>query len=317
MYRYRELIKPLLPKKAPEELYHEKVWIFWMDSKELGGYPGHFMIRYFFDKEACHPVHPDKCIVHPYNELLVFAGTDPSDLLYLGARIKIFIGAKEYILEKSSVAIIPANVPHGQIIVEHLERPFILITHSDGLQYAGEVYRKSTIYQFESKEQGFVKTLYTSQSAREELERVGPIKIDDRGVCDLRQIGPGEAYQFIQMNPEDLNGVNISFSLEFCGTAGAWMNTKYGHVHPEPELLIGLSLSPEDPFNLGASLEFWFGSEREVYVLDKPVAISIPRPWIVHTPLITQKVDRPFMFMLVCPGTYTRAAWVETGYDPI
>jgi len=52
-----------------------------------------------------------------------------------------------------------------------------------------------------------------------------------------------------------------------------------------------------------------------VYVIDRPAVITIPRPWIPHTPLITQRADRPFIFMLLCPGKYTRAGYVETGYD--
>lgn len=52
------------------------------------------------------------------------------------------------------------------------------------------------------------------------------------------------------------------------------MSTRLAHVHLEPELLIAIGLDSNRMYELGTSIEFWFGSEREVYVIDKPAVVS-------------------------------------------
>lgn len=284
-----------------------------MDSLHLEGYPGCIGFGYVKEQSLFHPPETGIAVIHPYDELLIFAGTDPENLLELGAQVFISFGTDETCkITQSSVAVIPKGLPHGPIKVEKVERPFLHICLTNGSTYDKEIVpnRASAV-----ASSSHVKTLTTSRSAYETIRKLGNVKMDERGVMDLRAIGPGESYQMVQMHPEDLLGVNISFSVEFCKTPGSWMTTKLAHVHPEPELLLALSLEATHMDDLGASLEFWFGTEREVYVIDKPTLITIPRPWIVHTPLITQKVDRPFMFMLVYPGSYMQAAFVETGFD--
>ncbi|MEM0488063.1 MAG: hypothetical protein QW707_02545 [Candidatus Bathyarchaeia archaeon] len=320
MGKYKNFIKKLELKKAPVGLFPEgEEKVFSLNSFELEGYPGTIMVKYVTESMVFHPANEQYSLIHPYDELMLFVGTNSEDLIYLGAKISICLGleCKRFSVSETSVAVIPANTPHGPIIIEDMEKPFIVITLTDSKDYYHKLLKREDLHlQSNLKDRALVKRVTTSRSALDTIRKLGDVKIDERGVMDLRTIGPGEAYQMVQMHPEDLEGINISFSLEFCGSPGAWMSTKFGHVHPEPELLVALGLDAGYPERLGASLEFWFGTEREVYVIDKPAVITIPRPWIVHTPLITQKVDHPFLFMLVFPGVYTQAGFVETGDDP-
>lgn len=317
-YKYRSLIKPLVARQTPSDLLPSEEKFFWMESKDLEGYPGQFHMGYIKKPRVIHPTREDKMVTHPYDELLIFAGLNPEDILYLGAEASVVLGEErlEYAFKESSVVIIPKGLPHGPVRISKLDSPIIHVALADALEYKAEIKEARKETSKGEKYKRLVKRLMTSKSAYETIIPLGPVKIDDRGVMDLRAIGPGESYQMLQMHPEDLEGVNISFSMELCGSPGAWMNTKLAHVHPEPELLIATSLDPNNTDELGASLEFWFGTEREVYVIDKPTAITIPRPWIAHTPIITQRADRPFAFMLVFPGSYMQAGFVETGFDP-
>jgi len=315
MYKYRNLLKPLRFGAPEKGLFPDPSAACFMNSSDMEGYQGCVGIGYIKQESLFHPEKDDRMVVHPYNELLVFVGTNPEDLLELGAEVTVCSGeGGTFNMTQSSVAMIPKGLPHGPIRVQGLKRPIVHILLTDGLQYeerAEEPLKSGP----QDGCRSCIKTLKTSQAAYETVKKLGDVRIDERGVMDLRPIGPGEAYQMIQMHPEDLLGINISFSVEFCKTPGSWMTTKLGHVHPEPELLLAASLDADHFDDLGASLEFWFGSEREVYVIDRPTLITIPRPWIVHTPLITQKVDRPFLFMLVYPGSYMQAGFVETGFD--
>lgn len=316
-YKYRRFIKPLVVRQTPSELLPGEESFFWMESKDLEGYPGHFYLGYVKAPRVLHPTSENKMVVHPYDELLIFAGTNSKDILYLGAEASIVLGEEreEHTFTEPSVVAIPKGLPHGPVKIKKINSPIIQIALGDAPEYEASI--KETVKETCQGEKyaRLVRKLTTSKSAYEVWRKLGPIKIDDRGVMDLRAIGPGEAYQIVQMHPADLEGVNISFSWEFCGTPGDWMGTKLAHVHPEPELLMAISLDPDNIHDLGASIEFWFGTEREVYVIDKPAVITIPRPWIAHTPLVTQRANRAFAFMLIFPGSYMHAGNVETGFD--
>ncbi|MEM3549612.1 MAG: hypothetical protein QXN87_05745 [Candidatus Bathyarchaeia archaeon] len=316
-YKYRSFIKPLVERQVPSNLLPSGEQFFWMESRDLEGYPGHFYIGYVKEPRTLHPTDENSSIIHPYNELLILAGTNPEDIMDLGAELSVVLGEEreEYSVTKPSVIIVPKGVPHGPIKINKMHSPIVHIALGESSEYKGELKKCDKKPLGGTKYARFVKRLTTSKTAYEGYLREGLIEIDDRGVMDLRAIGPGEAYQIVQMHPEDLEGVNISFSWEFLKTTGVWMSTRLAHVHPEPELLMAIGLDPNNIYDLGASIELWFGSEREVYVIDRPTVITIPRSWIPHTPIFTQRVKRPFAFILTCPGSYSRAGYVETGYD--
>ncbi|MEM4576349.1 MAG: hypothetical protein QW701_02660 [Candidatus Nezhaarchaeales archaeon] len=316
--KYKRFLKRLIVSKAPEGLFPPETKAFWMESRDLEGYQGHIGIAYIEKACTLHPVDKNKTIVHQYDELILLVGTNPEDMLDLGGEATIIIGEEreEYLFQESTVIAIPRKTPHGPLKIEKLGRPMINIILSNSPSYSADFLSCSLQTSKGLKYSDHVKRLFTSKSAYETWLSQGPVKIDERGVMDLRSASrPGESYQIVQMTPEDLKGINISFSWEFFKTTGTWMSTRYAHVHPEPELLAFLSLDPSRIDDLGASVEFWFGSEREVYVIDRPTLVTIPRPWIPHTPVVTQRVDRPFAFMLVVPGTYSFAGYVETGDD--
>jgi hypothetical protein len=63
--------------------------------------------------------------LHSVDEVLVFAGTDPSDIDYLGAEIEIDLGQEHerYLINKPSVVICPAGTPHAPIVTRWVDRP--------------------------------------------------------------------------------------------------------------------------------------------------------------------------------------------------
>jgi hypothetical protein len=63
---------------------------------------------------------------HPVDEVLVFAGVDPADINYLGAEIEIDLGKEHerHIINRPSVVICPAGMPHCPIITRWVDKPF-------------------------------------------------------------------------------------------------------------------------------------------------------------------------------------------------
>ncbi|HSW58501.1 MAG TPA: hypothetical protein VLH15_08875 [Dehalococcoidales bacterium] len=75
--------------------------------------------------------------VHPVDEVLVFAGTDPSDIDCLGAEIQIDLGPEHdrYIIDKPTAVICPAGFPHNPIVTRWVDRPFGVLMISLGTQH--------------------------------------------------------------------------------------------------------------------------------------------------------------------------------------
>jgi hypothetical protein len=64
--------------------------------------------------------------VHPTDEVLVFAGLDPADINYLGAKIEIELGQEHerYIFDKPTVVVCPKGLPHNPVVVRWVDRPY-------------------------------------------------------------------------------------------------------------------------------------------------------------------------------------------------
>ncbi|MBN2240064.1 MAG: hypothetical protein JW712_09845 [Dehalococcoidales bacterium] len=64
--------------------------------------------------------------VHPFDEVLVFAGTEPSDIDYLGAEIQMDLGPEHerYIIDKPTAVVIPAGLPHNPIVTRWVDKPY-------------------------------------------------------------------------------------------------------------------------------------------------------------------------------------------------
>lgn len=81
------------------------------------------------------------------------------------------------------------------------------------------------------------------------------------------------------------------------------------HKHDFDEYIIFQGTNPDDPFDLGAEVEFWLGGE-EKHILTKTCAIFIPKG-MYHCPFKFTRVDRPFVFITTGPSN----TYVQAGYS--
>ena len=72
--------------------------------------------------------------VHPTDEVLVFAGTEPADIDYLGAEIQMDLGAEHerYVIDKPTAVVIPAGTPHNPIVTRWVDHPYGVLMMSLG-----------------------------------------------------------------------------------------------------------------------------------------------------------------------------------------
>jgi hypothetical protein len=75
--------------------------------------------------------------VHPVDEVLIFAGTDPGDIDYLGAEIQIDMGEEHerYIIDKPTVVICPAGVQHNPVVARWVDKPYASLLISLGAEH--------------------------------------------------------------------------------------------------------------------------------------------------------------------------------------
>jgi hypothetical protein len=75
--------------------------------------------------------------VHPVDEVLLFAGTEPADINYLGAEIQIDLGPERErcIITEPTAVVCPAGFPHGNVVTRWVDKPFAFLLMSLGAKH--------------------------------------------------------------------------------------------------------------------------------------------------------------------------------------
>ncbi|MGB9920671.1 MAG: hypothetical protein ACPLPT_08105 [Moorellales bacterium] len=316
--KYAHLVKPLIVQQPPEELYPEPR--VWMEGKDLEGFNAHF--SYGFIKEAGTSFHPVKgAVVHPYDEVLIFAGMDNNDIFYLGAEVAIELGEEreEHVFTEPTVVVVPKGTPHGSVTVRSLEKPIVHYFVGLDPEY------KATVIPDSSRPAKSTGTKY-SRLVKKLMTHVDPTQVgsgmgyesvvDERGIMRPaeRGVGPGNADQLVWMYGRDLEGVEVNFTWGFYTRCGKWHRGGEVHIHPEEEILVFVGLDPNDLNYLGAELELGMGKEVERHVFNKPTVAICPKGF-PHLPLITRWVDKPYSFFVICLSGEHDSPWVEAETD--
>jgi hypothetical protein len=310
---FEHLIKSLPVRKPPEGLYTEPR--VWMEGKDLEGFNAHF--SYGFIKEPC-VCHPEKgAIIHPYDECLVFAGTDNANILYLGAEISIELGKEqeEHVFNEPSVVIIPKGMPHGPVTVRRVDNPIVHYPIGLGPEYKAElISQDSKLPKTSGSKYGhLIKKLITYIDDRMRDSRIDYSMVtDSNGVMHPAEagVGPGNGDQIVWLFGKDLEGLDINFTWGFYSRCGKWHRGGEAHTHPEEEILVFVGLDPDDSNYLGAELELGMGKDYERHIFNTPTVAICPKGF-PHLPLITRWVDKPYGFFVICLSGEHDSPWVE------
>jgi len=231
--------------------------------------------------------------VHPYGECLIFAGLDYDRLNYLGAEIEVAMGdeGEKHVFDSNTLVIAPPAFPHCPVTTRKVEKPFGFLAISlDGVHKTTESPAKGTSAA-DKKYANLVKTL--------EMHKIDG---DPKGNADY----------IAGWNGKDVEGVVLNFTWAFHSGTGFW-HTHDPHVHPTEEALLFVGLDPDRPDYLGAEIEVRLGEEQEPHVFDKPTVVALPKG-LVHCPLITRAVEKPYAFSAISLSTEHNTTWL--GGDP-
>jgi hypothetical protein len=123
--KYSHLIKPLKVHKDPKNTD-----LTWMTGDQLEGFNLHLAAGLCTETG---PWYPGKgAHTHPYNKIMIFIGTHPKELGYLGAEIEIALGAEgeRVTFNLPTVITVPKGTPHHPPVVKKIEKPFGFIVYN-------------------------------------------------------------------------------------------------------------------------------------------------------------------------------------------
>ena len=227
---------------------------------------------------------------HPYGECLVFTGIDYDNPNQLGAEIEIAMGEKgeRYVFDTPTVVVVPPGVPHGPTITKRVDKAcgFLEICLS-GEHKSTDLPGRSGTPPTGNKYGHLVKKLDMRDTQRKE---------------------GGNADFIAGWSGREMEGFDLNFTWAFHTGLGAW-HTRDPHTHPADECLLFVGLDYNNPDYLGAEIEIAMGKEQEKHVFDTPTAVVVPKG-LVHCPLITRRVDKPYGFCAISLDAGHETTWL-------
>jgi hypothetical protein len=285
--KYDYLVKPLKYRKLPGTGKPE--YITMCQGADLEGLNVSFIWGYHRNKGTW-GVGGEFGHVHPYGEVFMFTGLDYDNPNTLGAELDLQLGeeAEEHIIAAPSIVAMPAGVPHLPMVTRKIDKPFGFLAISCNA--------KDKTTELTSRKKAFV----LANNCGEMITRME--------LRDIKRTKGGNADFMAHWSGAKLEGFNLNFTWAFHRGTGPW-HEHDPHVHPNDEALVFVGLDPDNPDYLGAEMEIRFGEEQEVHVFDTPTVVIAPKG-LVHCPLITRKVEKPYSFTAICLAHEHDTTWL-------
>lgn len=225
---------------------------------------------------------------HPYGECLLFTGLDYENPNSFDAEVEIYLGEKgeKHVINSPTIVVLPPGFPHCPLITTKVDKPFGFMAIS------------------QSGEHKMSEITPTGAPPSSGLEYGHLVKKLD--LQDTHRTKGGNADFIAGWNGKDIEGFNLNFTWCYHTGLGAW-HDKDPHVHTYDEALLFVGCDPDNPDYLGAELSV--GLEDEVYIMDTPTVVIAPKN-VVHCPLITKRVDKPYMFSAICLSNDHDTKWL-------
>ncbi|NLA86206.1 MAG: hypothetical protein GX847_02770 [Clostridiales bacterium] len=327
---YQYLEKPLQYREGPEGLYPFP--LFWMEgSKDFEGFGASVWLS--FIKEPCTFSPMEGMLVSPYDQVLVFAGTQVKDMLDLGAEVSVEIGEERevYTFNQTQVVCIPRGVPHGPVRVSNVKHSFLHYTIALATEYSAVPFSQTLPQNVSGRKYKDCVRVFkwgvdpaTGLRIRDQFGNpednleIQKSNLDELGVSHPRKTGdkdPRNAENIIWPYGGEMMRFELNTLWGHYTDPGIWHRAGESHSHPTEEVLIYIGLDADDPFNLGAECETALGEEDERYACNVPTAYVMPKGFS-HLPQTTRWVDRPFGFLVIDLDKTHDSPWKDRDGQP-
>jgi len=282
--KYGHLVKQLTFRKGRGGA-NAKELVF-VSGDEMAGFELNFIVGVYDETGDWAPGRGAH--VHPFDECLLFFGYDDDDLGYLGSDMELSLGREleKHTFSVPTVAVAPKALPHCPLVTKKVYKPFGHFHLALSPTYSGEG------VQPEGKTDG---------NKYAHLVKKMPVKE-----------GPGgaNAKQLLSMSGDELEGLNLHFSMGLHNETGEWYPGKGAQVHPYDECLVFFGHKTDDLSYLGAELTIEIGQEHENHTFNVPTVVSLPKG-LPHFPIVCNKVDKPYGVMQVGLGPRYESSWID------
>jgi len=267
-------------------------YFVWPKGKDLEGLNFNFSWGYY-SKTGKWGSEEDSCHIHPSNECMVFVGLDYDNPNNLGAEIEIAMGqeGEKHVFSNPTNVIVPAGLPHCPLAIRKVTKPYGLLTISLAAEH------KTT-------------RLPENKQPSPTVE-IGKL-VKKLSLHDAQRKSGGNADFGSGWTGKNLKGYDLNFTWAFHTGLGDWHGDLDPHVHPAGEFLLFVGLDPENPGYLGAELTIGMGEEGETLVINTPAVVVVPAG-LVHCPLITRKVNKPYGFSAISLNAEHQTTWLGKG----
>ena len=313
---HSNLIKKTAARPGPAGLYPKP--LSWMEAKDMEGFNAHFGYCFITEPGTLHPM--EGMGVHPYDEVLVFAGYQDGNVRRIDADISIVLGEEREIhrFHRPTYVIIPRGMPHGPVTTHWVDRPLAHYIIGLSPEYKAETLPAGTPiegHRYDHLVKDLKCELPESLKTMSGEEDAGPSYaniMDEHGILHPAEhgVGPGNGDDIVWLFGDNLEGFDVNFTWGYYTRCGKWHRGGEIHTHPEAEILCYLGLDPDDLDYLGAELELGMGKEVERHIFNTPTIAICPEGF-PHLPLITRWVDKPYAFIVMCLSGDHDSPWVE------
>lgn len=259
------------------------------------------------------------------NVMYCFMGLDPERPDHLGATIEAWIGegedAEQYIITKPGVWFTPANVAHGPFVIREQENPiaFMVVLETPNMSMAPTTKRPPG-FNFDKIE------LQQKVENRKYEKYFMDIDVKDIAVPPSHK---GKVTPFMFFDYYNNNETNSTIDCRMIRESGISFGSgeatgnpiyefaTFPHKHHTSETYSFVGLNPENPEDLGGTVEFWIGkgNEAEKYIITEPTTIILPKN-TVHFPMYVKEVHNPFLMLTVTDMPIWSAKWMIDEFPP-
>jgi hypothetical protein len=289
--KYGHFIKKLVYNELPGKPQGKgkAEYITWPKGADLEGLNLSFVWGYHH-KVGAWNIGGSSGHVHPSGECLIFTGLDYDNPNTLGAEVEIALGeeGEKHVISTPTIVVVPPGLPHLPMVTKKVVKPFGFLAISlDGEDRTTDLTKRSKTPQKEAK--------YGNLVNKMELR-------------DIQRKAGGNADFIAGWSGKNTKGFNLNFTWAFHTGLGKW-HEQDPHVHPNDEALVFVGLDPDNPDYLGAEIEIAMGKEQEIHVFNTPTVVIAPKG-LVHCPLITRRVDKPYSFSAICLANEHQTTWL-------
>jgi hypothetical protein len=236
---------------------------------------------------------PNAPEVHDADQVMIFLGSDPTNLGDLGAEIEFCIGPEKetHMITSSQAVFLPKGTPHLPMTILRMDRRMIIMT----ITRAREL--KATAAPAAEKE-------YTGDP----IAGLSLMRSKSRNSFPTMLWERKSAWHYGRQNPDDaggyitsINNRDMGFSMMIEGiNKGPY---RFGdpykpHVHGYSEFLICMGADCNDLGQLGGEVVFDIGPEMEAHTFNTSTVVMPPKN-LPHCPEVVTRVDKPFIFIVL------------------